>query len=72
MLQIREPSSAAMANGGIHCTGSRAAIWPTADQEMTAQNFFDDEAYTSIEQDFNLSNEISSLTMKTDSSYLRC
>lgn len=54
LLQIRDPGSAAMANGGIHCTGSRAAIWPTADQKMTAQNFFDDEAYTCIEQDFNL------------------
>jgi hypothetical protein len=57
LLQVRDPKTAAMQNSGIHCTGSKAALWPDATQTMAVENFFDDEAYASVERDFDLRKE---------------
>lgn len=54
LVQLRDAKSAAMDNRGVHCTGSRAARWPTAQQKFTIENFFDDEAYAAVKQDYDL------------------
>lgn len=54
LVQIRAPTAAAMNNSGIHCTGSKAAAWPSRNQSFTVENFFDDEAYAAVEKDFDL------------------
>jgi hypothetical protein len=54
LLQLRAAENAAMNNSGVHCTGSRAALWPRDDQSGSVQSFFDDEAYAAVERDFDL------------------
>lgn len=54
LLQLREAEHAANNNSGVHCTGSRAALWPREEQSFTAESFFDDEAYAAVEKDFDL------------------
>ncbi|MEW7007391.1 hypothetical protein [Lentilitoribacter sp. EG35] len=54
LLQLRTAKNAANNNSGVHCTGSRAALWPRDNQTKEAQNFFDDEAYEAVAKDFDL------------------
>lgn len=54
LLQVREGNFMAMSNCGVHCTGSKAADWPRHDQALEADNFFLDEAYLAIKEDFGL------------------